>query len=54
MHWMFYLVVSVAFFVVLAAILAIRHYLAQRFAKLERMANAEKEARKIAESNSGL
>lgn len=54
MDWMFYLIVSVTLFVVFAVILATRYYLSQRLAKLERMEEAEKEAREIAESNSGL
>jgi uncharacterized membrane protein YcjF (UPF0283 family) len=54
MDWMFYLIVSVALFVVFAAILAIRYYLNERLAKLERIEEAEEEARNIAESHSGL
>lgn len=51
---MFYVIVFVVFFVVLAAILAIRHHLGERLAKLEKIEQAKKEARNIAESNSGL
>ncbi len=54
MDWMFYLIVAVALFVVFAAILAIRYYLSERIEKLERAEQVEEDARRAAESNSGL
>ena len=54
MDWMFYLVVLVGLFSVIAAIGVVRDLMHVRLKRVEEKIRREKEARQIAESNSGL
>jgi hypothetical protein len=52
MDWMFYLIVFLALFVLIATILTVRFFLGKRLDRIERKRRME--ARQIAKSNSGL
>ena len=54
MDWMFYLIVFLVLFGLIAMILTVRFFLGKRLEKIERKRRIEGEARQIAESNSGL
>ena len=54
MDWMFYLIVFLALFALIATILTVRFLLAKRLDKIEKKRQMEEEARQLAESNSGL
>jgi flagellar biosynthesis/type III secretory pathway M-ring protein FliF/YscJ len=54
MDWMFYLILLFVLFGFVAVISIVRYVMNRRLEKLEREAQMEKEARQIAESNSGL
>ena len=54
MDWMFYLIVFLALFVLIATILTVRFFLGKRLDKIEKKRRMEEEARQIAKSNSGL
>lgn len=54
MDWMFYLVVLVGLFSVIAVIGVVRYLMHVRLKRVEEKIRQEKEARQIAESNSGL
>jgi uncharacterized membrane protein YcjF (UPF0283 family) len=54
MDWMFYLTLMVVLFSVIAVIGIFRYLVNRRIERLEQKQQEEKEARQIAESNSGL
>ena len=54
MDWMFYLIVFLALFSLIATLLSIRFLLGKRLEKMEEKRQMEEEARQTAESNSGL
>ncbi len=54
MDWMFYLIVFLVLFGLIATILTVRFFLGKRLEMIERKRQTEEEARQIAESNSGL
>lgn len=54
MDWMFYLIVFLVLFALIAILLTIRFFLDKRLEKIEKKRQMEEEARQVAETNSGL
>jgi uncharacterized membrane protein YcjF (UPF0283 family) len=54
MDWMFYLVVLVVLFSIIAVLGIFRYLMHVRLKRIEKKLKMEEEARQIAESNSGL
>jgi len=54
MDWMFYLMVFLVMFALIATLLTIRYFMGKRLEKLERKRQMDEDARQTAESNSGL
>ncbi|MDA0680239.1 MAG: hypothetical protein O3A13_12330 [Proteobacteria bacterium] len=54
MDWMFYLALLVVMFSAIALIGIVRYLINKRLERIERLHQMEKDARQIAESNSGL
>lgn len=54
MDWMFYLMVFLVMFALIATLLTIRYFMGKRLESLERKRQMEEDARQTAESNSGL
>jgi uncharacterized membrane protein YciS (DUF1049 family) len=54
MDWMFYLIVFLMLFALIAILLTARFFLGKRLERIENKRQVEEEARQIAESNSGL
>lgn len=54
MDWSFYLIVFVSLFGFIVALMTVRYFVGKRLEKIEKKCEMEDEARRTAESNSGL
>ncbi len=54
MDWSFYLIVFVALFGFIAALMTVRYFVGKRLEKIEQKRQMDDEARQTAESNSDL
>jgi hypothetical protein len=54
MDWSFYLIVFVALFGFIAALMTVRYFVGKRLEKIEQKRQMEDETQQTAESNSGL
>jgi membrane protein implicated in regulation of membrane protease activity len=54
MEWSFYLILAGVLFALIVAVVALRYFIDRRLAAHEANKRTEEEARKTAESNSGL